>query len=167
LRKFFYTNFGSIITLIFAWPLLTVLWLILFYISVSLTPLNIGFILLGGKFLWTNYTFTVPIVYTLLLWLTGKKIEARIDKGLPLLFISFQASVYLFSRIFTYVALLFLIGIFYPAKFGLFTYKLGVLAIDALILTGAFIGSSLVSTFSISFLICYIIKRGKKRATHN
>lgn|GEM_PF-6477727 len=158
LKAFIHKYTPQLITLFLAWPVLSFFWLIVFFASVTLVPLNIGFILLGGKFLWTPYTFTVPLVYTLLLWLSGTQIEQALAQGQPLIRVSLKASVYLFARLFTYIYLLFVCGIFFPANFGLLGRKLGILAFDALFFGAAFIGFTTVATFSLSLFICWCIK---------
>lgn len=127
---------------------------------ISLFPMvDIGLAAIGGRLFWHPIIWAglIPIIFTFLLWKAGQRINVHLDKNYSVIKISFLFTLFINSRLFTLILLIFLIGGLFSNVVGTFSlFSFGV-ALGLTIFT--FITATVFTTFTVGMLIVTIAKR--------
>jgi hypothetical protein len=128
---------------------------------ISLFPMfDFGLALIGGKLFWHPIIWggLIPLSFTFLLWIAGKKIKGHLSRNYSTLKISFLFTLYVNSRLFGLLLLIFIVGdLFFNIIQPLSLSNINLVAIGLTILT--FIAATAFTTVTIGLLIVIITKR--------
>ena len=125
---------------------------------ISLFPmLDFGLVMIGGKFFWhPAVLFGFVLTFLLLLWIGGQRIKKYLEKDFSTLKTSFQFTIFVNTRLFSLLLIIFLIGKLVtqnPITEALTTFGI---AFGLVLLT--FSVSTAFTTFTIGLLIVTITK---------